>query len=83
MKIKMARNWFGRIRVVFFGNLVGACEGGPPILFLFCFVFAAFTPKCKVIRKRDTNSHARHIPKARPQHRELRALLLTNSVWVL
>ena len=52
-------------------------------LFCFCHVFAAFALKCKVIRKQDTKSHARHIPKARPQHRKLRALLPTNSVWVL
>ena len=28
-------------------------------------------------------SHARHIPKVRPQHRNFRDPLLTNSVWVL
>ena len=25
----------------------------------FCFVFTAFAPKCKVMRERDTKSHAR------------------------
>ena len=29
---------------------------------MFLLVFAAFAPKCQVIRGRDTKSHARHIP---------------------
>ena len=35
MKLKMARNWFGRIFVVFLLHLVGFRESGPPIFSLF------------------------------------------------
>ena len=42
MKIKMARNWFGRIRVVFFVNIVGAREGGPPIFSLFRLCISSY-----------------------------------------
>ena len=34
-KIKMARDWFGRICVVFFLRLVGVRGSGPPIFSLF------------------------------------------------
>ena len=56
-------------------------------------VFTAFAPKCKVIRKRASKSRAWHIPfsvpthtqtltKGQPRHRELHALIFSNSVWV-
>ena len=36
----------------------------------FGFGFSAFAPKCKVIRERDTKSHARHTPFSVTTHTE-------------
>ena len=35
---------------------------------MWVLFFTAFAPKCKVIRERDTKSHARHIPFSEPTH---------------
>ena len=66
----------------------------PQPFMVLVLVFTALAPKCKVIRERDTKSLARRTPffsthpyrethKGQPQHRELHALLFSNSVWVL
>ena len=60
---------------------------------MFCFVFATFATKCKVICEQDTKSHARHITFSVPpihshsytkdSHSTRITLLFLNSVWVL
>ena len=53
------------------------------------FFPSTFAQKCKVIYERYPKSHARCITfavlthKGQPQHRELRALLFSNSVWAV
>ena len=42
-KIKMARNWFGRICVVFFLRHVDVRGSGPPIFSLFRLCISSFS----------------------------------------